>query len=602
MNRVFKLAIGAAVLSILVASCGQKQKPSASGSKLEDWHSWSEKAKTFVPVIGKRGGEMRVSSAGSDAKTFNPITSTETSSWEVLQFVFDGLTEYDPINQQVVGGLAKEWKTSPDGLVWDFTLRDSLKWSDGEPITADDVVFSFKVIYDKKNIAIDRDNIMIDGKEIAVAKTGPMSVRFTLPKPFAPFLKLLTGTNTPVIPMHKLADAVGSGKFTTTWDVNTPVSEIVGSGPFRIARYEPSQTVVLERNDHYWKKDAAGTQLPYLDRIVFSYVKDNSAELLKFKNGETDFYQMRNSEYPLLKPLEAASNFTIYNLGPALGDVFLMFNENRDTNARSGKPYVDAAKLSWFRDKNFRQAVAFAINRSDMISIVHNGLAEPQYSPMGQASGYFSNPDVRKYAYCPDSAKALLAAGGFKTTPDGLVDPQGRKVEFSLVTSAGNSDRVKYCQMIAKDLSALGIKIDLTLLEFNNLVDKLDNTYNWDAMVIGLTGSDDPHLGAQVWMSTARTHQWYPCEKHPSEPWEARVDTIFTKAATLTDKSARKVLYDEWQALYSENLPYIEMPAPYRLFAVRNRFANVCPVPIAEAVYFQKRKFFWNIENVFVKQ
>ncbi|MBD3318250.1 MAG: ABC transporter substrate-binding protein [Chitinivibrionales bacterium] len=603
MKPMLKTALfcSAGIAVVVLCGCGSKE-PKQTSRKIGNWRQWTEQATEFEPVIGEYGGYLTVTSFGSDPKTFNPITSNETSSMEVLQFVFEGLTTYDVIAQKPVASLAETWTVSEDGLVYDFVLRDDVLWSDGEPLTADDVVFTFNAIYDKRNLSAARDNLTIDGKTIEVVKTGEHSVRMTLPYPFAPFLRVLTGTSAPIVPKHKLENAQAAGNFSSTWEVDTHVDEIVGTGPFSIDLYEPSQRLVLKRNPRYWKSDTAGNQLPYLDGINFLYIKDQSAELLKFKSGASDFYSMRGRDFPVLGPRQTKNDFTIYNLGPALGDIFLIFNQNKDTNPRTGKPYVDPVKLKWFRNTRFRQAIAWCIDREQMINIVHNGLAQPQHTPVNEAAGYFHNADVKKYSYNLDSARAILASEGFiDRDDDGYIeDPDGNPVEFSLNTNSGNGDREKYCEIIRKDLEKVGIQVHYAPLEFNNLVNKLDHTYDWETIVLGLTGTDDPHNGSNVWLSSGRTHEWYPRQKSPSTPWEARIDSIFIKAAQEMDRAKRKELYDEWQSIYANQLPYITLVAKHRLFAVRNKFGNVNPVPIAEAAWFHKRKFFHNIEEIFV--
>ena len=600
MQRYAPVAI-LSLATALVFSC-REQTPRAARPAIEDWRSWSEKAESFTCRIGVRGGKLAVTSFGSDPKTFNPITSNETSSWEVLQFVFEGLVSFNVVTQKIEPELAKSWTISEDFLTYDFTLRSDVVWSDDIPFTADDVVFTFDVIYDKRNLSAARDNLTIMGKRAEVVKTGEHTVRMILPYRFAPFLQMLTGTSAPIIPKHKLRDTQRSGAFPSTWEIDTDVKEITGTGPFAISSYEPSQKLVLARNEKYWKQDSAGNRLPYLEGITFQYVTNNSAELLKFKNGESDYYSMRGEDYPILKPLEKKLNFKVYNLGPPLGDVFLIFNQNKGTNPRTGKPFVKPEKLKWFRSKRFRQAVAYCIDKGQMINIVHNGLAQPQHSPMNEASGFFHNPDVRKYHYNLDSARAILKSEGYVDRDgDGVLeDADGHPVEFTLHTNTGNTDREKYCEIVRKDLQKVGIKVYFLPLEFNNLVDKLDHSYDWESIVLGLTGSNDPHNGNNVWQSSARTHEWYPRQESPSTEWEARIDTIYNLAAQEMDRNKRRALYDEWQEIYAEQVPYIILVAKYRLFAVRNKFGNINPVPMAEAAYFHKRKFFHNIESIYI--
>jgi peptide/nickel transport system substrate-binding protein len=607
MTTKYAICLFPLLFILLIPSC-QRKTPQQSQSAKSDflkWRSWTEKAKSFQPVAGHYGGTLVVTSFGGDPKTFNPITHNETSSLEVLQFVFEGLVDDDVVNEGTRPALAKEWQVSGDHQIYDFNLREDVKWFDGRPLTADDVVFSFnELVYNKNIICAARDILTINGKKINVIKTGKYSVRMVLPFKFAPFLKMITGGSVPIVPRHLLQKSVKEKKFSSTWEVNTPVAEIVGTGPFMITKYEPAQRLILSRNPNYWKKDGQGNALPYLDKIIFLYCQDMSAELLKFKNSESDYYYMRGEDFPVLKPLEREGNFTIYNLGPPLGDVFLIFNQNTGINKNTGKPLVNPVKLKWFRNRRFRQAAAYCIDREAMINIVHNGLAQKQHSPVNEAAGIFHNPNLKKYDYNLDLAKRILREEGFiDRNEDGVLeDGEGNPVEFSLFTNAGNTDRKKYCEIIRKDLETIGMKVHFSLLEFNNLVDKLDHSYDWEAIVLGLTGSPDPHSGNNVWQSSGRTHQWFPYQKKPSTPWEARIDEIFNLAAQEMDLAKRKALYNEWQNIYAEELPYIILVSKFRLFAVRNRFGNVNPVPIAEGAYAHKKKFFHNIEEIFVKK
>lgn len=603
MTRSLCLALTTLGAALLIGSgCSKSPQTTSATASMLDWQQWPHKAKQYRPAIGHHGGELRVSSFGSDPKTFNPITSSETSSWEVLQFVFEGLLAYDVVNDTPAPGLASSWTHSPDFLTWDFTLRQDVQWHDGTPFTADDVVFTFEVIYDKQNLSNTRENLTILGKPIQVQKTGSHAVRLTLPYQFAPLTKVLASVSCPILPRHKLIEAQKAGTFSSTWEVNTDFSQIVGTGPFMAASYAPSQKLVLKRNPHYYKKDAVGKTLPYLDAIVFTYVKNISAELLMFQNGESDFFFMRGEDYQLLKPLEQSNDFTIYNLGPQFGDVSLFLNMNLDRNPTTGKYYAPQHKVAWFRNTAFRQALAHCIDRAEIINIVHNGLALPQHSPMNEAVGFFHNPTVRRYEFHLDSARALLAGAGFADRDqDGwLEDSAGNRVEFTLCTNAGNSDREAYCELIRKDLEQVGIKVFYTPLEFNHIVDKLVHTFDWDAIILGMTGSTEPHEGNNVWQSSAMNHQWYPNQKIPSTPWEARIDTLFNLGAQEMDRTKRKQLYDEWQTIFGQQLPYIPIVAKYRLFAVRNRFGNLNPVPLAEASWYHKRLFFHNIEEIYV--
>jgi peptide/nickel transport system substrate-binding protein len=296
-----------------------------------------------------------------------------------------------------------------------------------------------------------------------------------------------------------------------------------------------------------------------------------------------------------LKPRERSGDFTIYELGPAMGSNFLCFNQNPGTNPETGKPYVDPVKLSWFANPTLRKAVAHAIDRQSIIDIVMNGFGTPQYGPMTSSEGYFYNPNVPRYDYDPAKARALLREAGFVDRDGDRVveDPAGHPVEFVLITNSGNTEREKIAGMVSKDLRNIGLQAHFSLLEFNVLVTKLDATRDWDACILGFTGGIEPHFGKNIWDSSGHLHMWNPGQKAPATPWEARIDQVFAAAVQELDQAKRKVLYDEWQTIVAENLPFIYTVAPERLGGVRNKFGNLFPASYGGVL--------WNLEELYVK-
>ncbi|NLE01421.1 MAG: ABC transporter substrate-binding protein [Fibrobacter sp.] len=543
-----------------------------------DYESIQKKAESFVPSIGTKGGEI-VLSTFSDPKSFNPITSTETSTSEYTQYIFERLVATNGVTLLPEPGLADRWDVSDSGLTWVFHIRPGVLWSDGVKFSAYDVEFTFNdLIYnDNINPNSSRDIFKIEDKKIKVKALDSTRVRFQLPFTYAPFLRLLSSAE--ILPKHRYFNLVKSGKFTTALSIQTPPSEIVGSGPFLLETYISSQKVVLKRNPLYWKKDSAGNSLPYLDRVVYKIVADQNAELLGFKKGDIDFLSAKGEDFPGLKK-EERNGWTVYRLGPATGSSFLFFNQNTGINEKTKKPYVNKVKLSWFRNANFRKAVAYAIDRENMIRIVMNGLGYPQWSPMTPSEGYFYNPNVTKYSYDPQKSKEILAQEGFKdTNGDGyLEDKYGNTVEFSLVTNSGNIVRGKIAEMIRKDLESLGMKVHYQQLEFNTLIQKIDNPpFEWDAIVMGLTGGVEPHLGKNVWCSSGTLHMWFPRQKKPSTDWEALIDSLYTIGVKELSEEKRKIVYDQWQQIASDQLPLIYTILPERIYCIWNKFENLNP-------------------------
>lgn len=540
-----------------------------------------------------RHGGVLVLAVGSDPKSFNPVIAKETSTTVVTSLMFEGLVTLDAESLQVVPLLAKGWSVSEDGLTWTFFLRDDVAWNDGHPFTADDVVFTFRdLIYNDAVPNSARDIFTIDGKEIEVIRVDDHTVQFILPLKFSPFLRALGQS---ILPRHRLSGIVREGKFAFTWGIDARPDEIVATGPFRLKRYQPGERVILERNPYYWKRSKEGDALPYLDGVIMLIVQNHDAVVLKFLEGDVDYCLVRGADYPVLKPLEEKRNFTLFEAGPDFGSNFLVFNQNRGVNEKTGRPFVEDKKRRWFTDSEFRRAVAHAIDKEQMITIVKNGLGHPQHAAMSPSAGFFYNDQVFKYEYDPAKARRILSEAGYvDQNGDGLIqDRDGNTVEFNLYTNAGNLEREQIAAMIRRDLSQLGMKVNFLGIEFNTLIQKLNASFDWEAVLLGLTGGIEPHFGQNVWHSSGQLHLWYPGQNEPATEWEARIDEIFSLGAQEWDEAKRKELYDEWQMIVSRELPLIYTILGRNMFAVRNRFGNLRPTAYGGA--------FHNIEEIYIK-
>jgi len=512
----------------------------------------------------------------------------------VTGLIFDGLTTTDAHDMTVKPHLAQRWEVSVDGLTWTFYLRSGVRWNDGTPFTADDVVFTFNdLIYNDEIPSSARDIFTIDGKIFKVEKVNDLTVRFTLPVRFAPFLR---GMGQAILPKHKLQKIVADGQFNFAWGIDTPPSEIVGTGPFMLTQYRPGRRLVFKRNPHYWKKDAGGMTLPYLEKVIFLIVQNSDATILKFLDGELDYTPVRGVDYPLLKPLEEQQDFTLFEAGPNFGSNFLVFNQNRGSHPETREPYVSAHKLVWFSDPVFRRAVAHAIDKEKMIEILKNGLGYPQFGPLSPSAGFFYKADVVKYPYDLKRAAALLAEAGFADRDgDGFLDDKnGNRIEFNFYTNSDNPERVQLAAIIRHDLQSLGMKVNLLGMEFNSLINKLNATFDWDAVLLGLTGGIEPHFGKNVWDSSGQLHMWYPRQEDPATSWEARVDEVFRLGVQELDENKRKVLYDEWQDIVARETPFIYTILGGNMFAVRNKFGNLQPTSYGGA--------FHNLEEIYIKE
>ena len=584
MKKVLSvLFCGLLILQITGCSDGKKNAQSQASltdtsSNKVDYLALQKKAMSFTPQIGKAGGQMILSTT-SDPKSFNPITATETSTTEFTQYMYEGLLRINGVTLMPEPNLSDSWEVSPDGLIFTFHIRDGVVWSDNTPFTAYDVEFTFNDLIYNNAVSPNssRDIFTMEGKKIGVKALDSAHVQFKLPFTYAPFLRVMSQE---ILPKHKYSAFVKKGSFSTALGIQTSPALMVGTGPFMLESYISSQKVIFKRNPLYWKTDSAGNKLPYINSLIYTIVSDQNAELLQFKRGEVDYLLAKGEDFPGLKKDELTSNYTVFRLGPATGSNFLVFNMNTDSDPKSGKPYVEKTKLSWFTNIKFRQAIAYSLDKENMIRIVMNGLGYPQWSPMAPSEGYYFNSKVTEFPYNIEKAKQILSEEGFKdTNGDGILeDKNGHPAEFSFVTNSGNNIRVKIAEMIRKDIESLGIKVHFQQLEFNSLVQRMDNPpYEWDAILMGLTGGPEPHSGQNVWQSSGTLHLWHPLQKQAATQWEATIDSLFDAGVKELDTTKRKALYDRWQQITSDQLPLIYTVLPERILCISNKFGNLNP-------------------------
>jgi peptide/nickel transport system substrate-binding protein len=525
----------------------------------------------------------------SDPETFNYVLNT--TSPNIFSLVYDGLVAENGVTAEIEPALAESWELSDDNLRISFTLRDGLRWSDGEPLTAADVVFTFDdLIFNEAIPSSLRDVLRIGDAEAlpVVRQVDQRRVEFTVPEPFAPFLRNVGLVK--ILPQHVLqsyvdnVDAEGNPAFVSAWGTDTPPDAIIGNGPYRLTDYVPSQRVIFERNPYYWRQDDQGNAQPYISQLVWQIVESNDASVIQFRSGGLDVLGIAPDYFALLKREEERGNFTIYEGGPVPSTSFFAFNLNQ--GQRNGRPLVNPIKSRWFNTVAFRQAIAHAVNREQMLNNTYQGLAELQNSPISVQSPYYLSPEegLPVYHYDPELSKTLLLNAGFQYDPDGrLLDADGNRVRFTMITNAGNKVREAMGAQIKQDLSQIGIQVDFTPIAFNTLVEKLANTIDWECYLLGFTGGVEPHSGANVWLPNGRSHRFNqpaqagepPIEGRVISDWEERIGQLYVEGARTLDEERRKAIYAESQRLTQEYLPFIYLVNPLSLSAVRDRLQTI---------------------------
>ena len=546
----------------------------------------------------------------SPPNTFNYAMSR--SPYEIFRFIYKGLISENGLTGELEPALAESWVLSENKKRIIFTLRSELKWSDGKPLTADDVIFTYQDIYLNQKIpTIYRDFLRIgsSGAFPSVKKIDRRRVEFILPEPFAPFLRYIEKLK--ILPAHALRDTIlstdGDGKplFLSTWNTNTQPQKIISNGPFKLANYIPSQRIILEKNPFYWRNDSAGNSLPYIDKLIIQIIPSTDNQLIRFRSGELDSIGVDPEAFQLLKREEERGKYKIYNRG-ALGYRFVGFNLNQAKNSE-GKPLLNPIKSRWFNNLAFRQAVAYAINRQQINNTIYRGLGEIKHSALGVQSSYYLSPEagLKVYKYNPEKSKKILLDSGFQyNDANELLDENGNRVEFTILVKSEEKIRIDTAVKIQGDLSHIGIKANLQILNFNSVLKKLLSSRDWECYVgaFGVPGADiEPNLLSLFWLSNGSFHQFNLGSK-PGEPkiknwqvsdWEKEIDRLFTAAYQTIDENKRREIYGEFQQIVAEQLPIFFLVNPLAIQAVRNHIDNFKSSAIGSA--------FWNIDELKIK-
>lgn len=541
--------------------------------------------------VGRNGGQVVVA-LRAEPKTFNPLTAVDSVSREVIGCTIADLIHINRETQKTEPALAKSWTVSPDGRRYTVSLRRGLRFSDGHPLDADDVVFSFRAYLDESLRSPQRDLLTVGGQPIGVRKLDPFTIQFDLAEPYAGAERLFD--NVAILPRHLLEPLLAQGRLASAWGLSARPADMAGLGPFRVREYVPGQRVVLERNPTYWKSDRGGHRLPYLDRLVFEFVGSEDAEIVKFRAGESDIVsRVSAANFDALAKAGPAP-YQTYDLGAGLDYSFLFFNLNDLDSAT----HADAVRRqAWFKDVSFRQAVSSAIDRDAIVRLVYRGRATPLWGHVPPGNKLWVDRAIPQPTRSLDHARQLLRNAGYSWRPDGtLVDRRGDPVEFTLATSAGNTERSGMATIVQEDLKQLGMTVHVVTLELRALVDRVLTSHDYDACLLALGGGDaNPNAEMNVWLSSGGTHLWHPAQKQPATAWEAEIDALMRRQMATLDAGARKRLYDRVQELVAQNVPMIFLVSPNVLVGANKSLGNFRPTVLDPHTL-------WNVDELFWRQ
>lgn len=583
MNRQTRLLLSVVLLGAVAfagwRACSSAQQRAGNDTETE----------IVIGEVNPRGGTLS-STLRSEPRSFNRVAMQNVPT-DVYAILTQGkLVRVNRATQELEPSLAEKWTASADQLSYTLTLRDGVTWSDGQPFTSADVLFTFQAIYDPKVASILASSLLVNGAPLQVTAPDARTVVVKYPAPFGPGLRLLD--NLTLVPKHKLQAALDAGTFAQAWGAGSPVSDLVSIGPFMLTRYESGQRLVFDRNPRYWKKDAAGQPLPYLDQVILEIVPDQNAELVRLQSGQIDMPQqpVRPEDVATLRPLVDQKRLQMLELGVGTDpDVFFF-------NLRPSK-WAKDPRGSWLTRKEFRQAISHAIDREAFANNVFLGAGVPIWGPVTPGNKNWFSPNVPRYPFSVERARALLTGLGLvnRDADEWLEDDKGTEVRFNVLTYRGNTSLERSAAVLRDDLKLLGIAVDVSVIEQGALVERMLKG-DFDAIFfVYLASSLDPVMSLDFWLSSGSAHIWNIGQKTPATDWEREIDQLMLKQTATLDVAEQKRIFDQVQRIFAENLPALYFVAPRLYMGVSTRVGDLNPSIL-------RPQLLWDAEHITVRQ
>lgn len=509
------------------------------------------------------GSELRFA-LRADPKTFNPLLADDEPSVTIRYLTGGVLIRLNRHTQQLEAELATQWKVSEGGRRIDFEIRPNVLFSDGTPFTCEDAVFTLRQVMDPALHTTVGDAFRSGPGALEAKCTGPSSVMARFPAPVAALAARFDQV------------AILSARSTR--------KEAAVLGPFELADYKPGAYILLRRNPNYWKQDNAGHRLPYLDSIRLDIQQNREFELLRFERGQLDIVSKLDPE--MYDRLSAENPRSVVDAGPSLDWEVIFFNQVPSA------PLADY-KRRWFASEDFRLAISSAIHRDDLVRVVYRGHARPALGPVAISNHFWFDSALQPPVASPESAMNRLARQGFHLSKGVLFDREGHKVEFSMITNAGNKLHERALALIQQDLSKLGIELHVVSLDFASLIERISRSFDYESVLMALVNIGlDPSDQMNIWLSSAANHQWNPNQKTPATAWEAEMDKLMQAQAAAQDPGQRKAYFDKVQELIAQNAPMLFLVNPNVLSAVSPDVKNVVPSALSPYIY-------WNVDRLY---
>lgn len=495
--------------------------------------------------MGPAYGDLLIDASIGDASTLIPPLASDSASHEVAALIYNGLVKYDG-NLNLVGDLAEGWEVSPDGLIITFKLRRGVKWHDGAPFTAQDVLFTYRVMVDPKTpTAYGGDYKQVKKAEIV----DDYTFRVTYPKPFAPALGSWTLA---ILPRHLL-----EGQDIT----KSPLARHpVGTGPYKFQEWRAGDRIILSYNPDYFEGR------PYLNGYIYLVKPDLATMFLELKAGNIDRMGLTPLQY---KRQTAYAKFQrLFNKYKYVSFSYTYLGYNLEDKR--------------FADRKVRQALTHAINKQEIVEGVLLGLGQEATGPYKPGT-WFYNPNVPRFPYDPDKAKVLLAEAGWRPNSQGLMEKDGKPFEFTILTNQGNDLRVRTAEIIQRRLREVGITVKLRTVEWAAFIKEFIDKGRFEAVLLGWTTGQDPDL-YDIWHSSKTK----PGELNFIHYHNPEVDRLLEEGRHTFDREKRRQAYYRLQEIMAEDQPYTFLFVPNSLPAVHKRFRGIKPAPAGINYNFPK--------------
>lgn len=482
------------------------------------------------------GDAIVVGSIG-DARNLIPILASDSASGTVASLIFNGLVKYDR-DLKLVGDLAEKWIISEDGLKITFFLRKNVRWHDGEPFTAKDVIFTYKKLVDPKV----KTPYSGDFEKIESIKAlDKYTVQVVYKEPFSPGL---ASWGMGIIPEHILKNQ----------DLNkTDFSRNpIGTGPYKFSSWKTGEKIELVYNPDYFEGR------PFIDRYIYRIIPDMATMFLELRTLGVDVMQ--------LTPLQYKKQTS----GP-----FFIRNFQKFRYPSFGYTYMGYNLKDWkFKDKLVRQAINYAVDKEEIIKGVLLGLGRVCTGPFVPESWAY-NKNVKPVEYNPVKAREMLKKAGWKDTDgDGWLDKDGKRFEFTIITNQGNRRRKMTAEIIQRRLSQVGIKVKIRVIEWSVFIGEFINKRRFEAVLLGwgLSREPDPF---DIWHSSKTKEGEFNFISYQNK----EVDRLIERARRTFDIKERARLYHKIHQVLYEEQPYLFLYVPDALPIIHSRFKGIQPAP-----------------------